>query len=199
MLPDYTRVTDVLRPFSGLDFVKPEVLNAACLRGTHVHEATDAIIYESGKIVRTNLGTIIKKQKDNFVVKEECEKYIESLCFWLQGKLFIKKPERFYCDQYMITGECDALYEDDNGLTLVDFKTPVKESKTWGLQGSAYSYLAKKNGYPINRIEFVKLCKEGKEPKVFVYEEDFGTFLSCLEVYNYFYKNKKNIIQDEDL
>ena len=170
----YVRVTTVLSPFSGMDKVNPEVLLNACIRGTKVHLICDAIVEGMG-----------------YPEDREISGYIESFNKWCIGKQFVQKPERFYCNEYMITGELDLLYKNETGLTLVDLKTSRVESKTWILQGSAYSYMAKKENLNITKIEFVKLDKDGKEPKVFTYEEDFKLFLNCLETYNYFFKNKK--------
>lgn len=170
---EYTRVTEVLFPFANLAHIDPQILQNAATRGKIVHDCCDAITQEIGYIVSD----------------EKINKYIESFKLWLP-KQFIDKPARFFCKDLMITGECDAIYEEDGGLVLVDYKTSAKESKTWQLQGSAYAYLARKIGYNIKRIEFVKFCKNGKIPTVFVYEERFDLFLKCLELYRHFFKDK---------
>ena len=175
----YIRITDVLSKFSGLDKIDPEVLRNAADRGTRVHQYCDAII--------EGLGL--------FSIEDDCKGYIDSFNQWNVGKNYLTKPPRFYDDEFMITGECDAIYKQDGKLILVDFKTPVAESKTWPLQGSAYAYMAKKLGYNIEYIEFVKLSKVGKPPKVYTYTENFDLFLSCLDVYRYFYK----LPTDQDL
>lgn len=178
---DYIRVTDVLFPFSGLKNIPTQILQNAAERGTKVHEICDAII--------NNIGFCD--------IEERFKGYIESFNRFFINKDFIQKPERFFCENYKITGECDAIYKDKDGLVLVDIKTSASEGKTWNLQGSAYSSLAKAEGYDIKRIEFVKLCKAGKEPKVFLYEENFDTFLKCLEIYKLFFKDQseENILE----
>ncbi len=172
-ISDYIRVTEVLYPFSGLDKINPDVLRNAANRGTRVHEICDAIIEEVG------VGYF----------EPELDGYIESFNKWLP-KEFIKKPDRFFCDELMLTGECDGIYKEGDDLVLFDLKTPMNESKSWMLQGSAYAYLCRKSGINIKRIEFVKLSKYGHDPKVFTYEENFELYLSCLQTYKYFYKNK---------
>lgn len=171
----YVRVTDVLFHFSGMKNISPQILKNAAERGTKVHEICDSIISDMGY----------------FNVEDRLRGYVNSFEQFFNNKSFIEKPDRFFCDRYKITGECDGIYEDKGSLVLVDFKTSATENKTWRLQGSAYSYLAKLEGYDIDRIEFVKLCKEGKKPKVFVYQEDFETFVKCLDVYNLFFKNNQ--------
>lgn len=178
-IKDYTRVTDVFYPLSGIANVPKHILDEAARKGTLVHEICDAIIEGIG----------------HGEIEPVIQGYVESFSKWYRGN-FIAKPQRFFCDDFMITGEIDGIYESPAGLVLVDFKTSSKESKTWKLQGSAYAYLARKAGFNINQIEFLKLDKEGGEPKSFVYEEDFSLFLKCLDVYKYFFKGpvKENIL-----
>ena len=75
----------------------------------------------------------------------------------------------------------------------MDFKTPAKSSKTWGLQAAAYWYLANKSGYEIHEIEFVQLSKNGKHPIIHRYiqniESYWEMYLKCLSVYKYFFRN----------
>lgn len=174
---DYDRVSQVLYPFSGLTKIDPSILKNAADRGTRVHELCDSLM--------SNFGI--------FEMEPDLSGYIESFKKYFNDKNFIDKPPRFYCDEHKITGECDALYKTEDGLVLVDLKTPVRESKTWRLQGSAYSYLAKKAGYSVSRIEFVRLCKKGKEPEIFIYEENFPKFLQYLQVYRECFKNQNEI------
>ena len=176
---EYDRVTAVLSPFSGFSRINPQVLQNAQERGTKVHEYVDALLADL----------------DLFDINERFAGYLESAQEYISGKSFIDKPSRFFDEENMITGECDAIYKNKSGFTLVDFKTSANEGKTWYLQASAYSWMAKKAGINITKIEFVKLNKEGKSPKIYEYEEKFSDFLKCLEVYRMFFKNLK----EEDL
>jgi hypothetical protein len=169
----YMRVSEVLHHFAGLHFIPSEILQRASQRGVLVHENCDAMIM--------GLGTTF--------ASPEVVGYIISFGKWAEEKRFIEKPSRFFCDELMLTGECDGIYIENDGLVMIDIKTPRKESKTWRLQLSAYAYLARKAGYDIKRIEAVKLDKEGKAPKIYSYEEDFDMFKKCLDVYKYFFKN----------
>lgn len=170
----YTRVSDVLSPFSGLSNVPESVLNYAADRGTRAHIAIDSIIHGCG-----------------IFPEDDILGYIESFKPWFVGKTFIDTPDRFYLDSPMkLTGECDAIYQSDDGLVLVDFKTPAKESKTWRLQGSCYSYMAKKSGFDIKRIEFVRLRKDGKPAVVYNYEEDWASFELIYSIYDKYFRKK---------
>lgn len=170
--PQYTRVTDALFFISGLSAVNPDVLKKAADRGTRAHLAIDAIIKGIGVLPDSTI-----------------DGYIHSFNSWYTNKKFIDMPKRAYCDDILITGLFDGIYEDNQELVLVDFKTPMKESRTWRLQLSAYAYLARKNGFNIKRIEAVKLDRYGSVPRVFVYEEDFPMYLNCLQVYRQFFKD----------
>lgn len=171
---EYDRITSVLYPFSGLSKINPEILKNAANRGTIVHKCCDAIM-------------------DGMGIDENHEHigYINSFNQWAEGKEFLDKPGRLFCDKYKISGEIDGLYKNESGVTLFDIKTPVRESNTWSLQGSAYNYLLENSGIEINKIEFIKLDKTGKKPKSFFYEYDFGMFLKCLDIFRRFFKGKK--------
>lgn len=88
----------------------------------------------------------------------------------------------------MITGQVDMIIETENGAVILDLKTSSKPSKTWPLQGSAYAYMAKKEGYDIKGIHFLHLSKQGLDPHLYVYDDHFDLFSKCLDVYKHFFK-----------
>jgi len=155
--------------------IDPFILKNASDRGIRVHCICDCIILQlpTDQIDSSHQG------------------YVESFKKWKEGKKFLIKPERFYDDELQITGEIDGIYEKDGEVTLFDLKTSASEGKTWNLQGSAYAYLARKSGFKIDRVEFIKLCKKGTAAKVYIYDEDMNSFLMCLSVYRKFFKNSK--------
>lgn len=170
-LEDYIRVTDVLYPFSGLDKIDPLIVENAGKRGGKVHQICEGIISGLGEI-----GT-----------DEETWGYVESFKkWWEKGIEVIEMEKRFWDDDLRLTGQVDLIIKTDDGLAIVDLKTSSKPSKTWPLQGGAYSYLANKDGYDIKKIFFLHLNKHGKEPKIFEYFDD-GFFLSVFKVFKYFF------------
>jgi hypothetical protein len=179
----YIRVSEVLHHFAGLHSIPLDILRRASERGTLVHENCDAMIM--------GLGTTF--------ASPQIVGYIVSFGQWAKNKKFIEKPQRFFCDELMLTGECDGIYIENDSLILIDIKTPRKESKTWRLQLSAYAYLARKAGYDIKRIEAIKLSKEGKPPKIYPYEEDFNMFMKCFEIYKFFFKELHPDEEEEGL
>ena len=169
---NYTRVTHVLYPFSGMDKINPEILAHAGDRGTRVHKTCESIMQGFGE-----MG-----------VDTETAPYVESFKQWWSSFPSMKAIEkRFWDDDLELTGQCDMIMEMEDGLAIVDIKTSYKPSKTWSIQGNAYAYLAKKAGYDIKKIYFLHLSKMGKEAKIYEYPIDETLFLAVYRVWKYFY------------
>lgn len=170
---DYTRVTTILYPFSGLDRIDEEIVRSAGIRGTKVHKICELIIQGFGEID----------------VDEETFGYIESFKkWWSLGHEIESVEQRFWDDELQITGQLDLIIKTSCGLSVVDFKTSYKHSKTWEIQGCAYAYLAKKCGYDIQNIQFIHLNKTGKQPKIFQYTVNDNLFFSVYTTWKHFYK-----------
>lgn len=169
----YTRVSKILQPFSGLDHINPEIVQNAANRGTAVHKVCEGIVSGLGE----------------YGVYDEINGYVESFKkWWSQGHEVICVEKRFFDDELMITGQCDLITSTCSGLTIIDFKTSYKPSKTWPIQGAAYAYLAKKNGYDIKNVMFLHLKKNGYYPKEHSYKIDDDLFLSTYKVFKHFYE-----------
>jgi|SRR6185312_8043373 len=180
----YDRVTSVLSFASGVDKIPPDILARACSRGSDVHNAIEGIL--------NGLGDFSEPEHKG---------YIDSFKLWALDKKLLPAPPRFYCDELMITGEIDR-YLLTNPIygRIFDFKTSLKESKMWELQGSAYQYLASKcMDIEIEGCTFVKLNKYGKYPEIYEYEYNFPLFKAYLDVYRHSFKNGKEEINWEDL
>ncbi len=169
---NYTRVTNILYPFSGLQNIDPDILAHAAKRGTRVHKICEGIASGIGEIGGD----------------EETWGYVESFKkWWERGIEVISIEKRFWDDELSLTGQVDLIINTPDGLAVVDLKTSSRPSKTWEAQGSAYAYLAKKSGYDIKKIFFLHLNKHGKEPKLIEYPVDDSFFLAVLRVYNHFF------------
>lgn len=182
----YLRVTECLKPFSGIEFVPAKYLEPAGLRGSLVHYHIE------------NLLSGFETPVDN----EEIEPYLNSFArFWqdslhtfVDSKITLEK--RLYCDENKFTGQFDCLIESEDKTYIFDWKTSSKiQSVVWLNQGAAYKYLAEVNGYKnVQDPIFVKLDKFGKEPTLFNccdYEENLGIFFSCMEIYRHFSMEKR--------
>ena len=196
----FDRVSAVLAPFSGLHKIDPNVLALAAARGSCVHKLIDAHIGGFGlhtidSLVSNYCEDLFPGEGIEELIEKEKEKVrlmFQSFEKWAEGKQFIPKPDRFFCDKLMITGELDQIWKDVHDRhVLIDFKTSYNESKTWLLQGSAYCYLAELNGYTIDYIEFVQLSKTGGVPRCYHYQKEFPMFKAHLDVYRYSYKDGK--------
>ena len=147
---NYTRVTTILYPFSGLDKIDPDILAYAANRGTKVHKICEAIIEGYGEID----------------VDDETRPYVESFKqWWNKGHEVVMVEQRFWCDELKITGQVDLIIKTEEGLVIVDLKTSSKHSKTWQAQGCAYAYLAHAAGYDIKGIQFIHLTSMEKSLK----------------------------------
>ena len=173
---EYTRVTEILSTYSKLDMIPPDVLERACQRGTDVHDICEAHL--------TNLGVP--------PYDPELEGYIDSFRQWhaKNSQATFSFPERFYDDEMEISGECDCIMHIGNKSILIDFKTSANEGKTWALQGAAYAHIS---NMAIDEIHFIKLQKDGSDPKVCVYDYHpyIGLFKYAVALHKYFNPPKR--------
>ncbi len=183
---DYTRVTDVLKPFSGLLNVPEEILKRAAERGTLAHQWIDADIKKLG------LHDVLSAEQG----------YITSYTNWKQDKELIT-TSRLYDKELQITGLPDAFYKMEGGAyCLIDFKTSApkkgkvleKYKKIWGMQLCAYANMARTSGIEVNAIQIINLPKSGDEAIVYDLTEGALTywilFQSCLKCYREFFEGK---------
>lgn len=164
----YTRVSEIIGWYKSLLLgqIDQEVLNKKRDIGSEVHEAIDG--YYTGAFVP--LG-------------ERSQPYFESFKKWAQASSYKIhcQEERFYCDELLITGAVDMIADDDGKAVLIDFKTSLTaDKKGWVIQGAFYDYLSPMK---IDRIEFIKLDKEGKIPKVITYQPSPELWEQALQSY----------------
>lgn len=172
---NYTRVTSVLYPFSGLDKLDSDVVARAAERGTKVHKICEGIISGLGE-----LG-----------VDDQTRPYVESFKkWWAQGHEVVMMEQRFWDDELQVTGQVDLIIKTPDGLAIVDLKTSSQPSKTWRAQGSAYAYLARKAKHDIQNVYFLHLSKYGKEPKIYEYPVDDSFFLDVYRVWLHFFQKE---------
>lgn len=171
-------VTTILAPWSDFSGIRPEVLQAAAERGSKVHRACAAIAS----------GLWAPQMPD------EVSGYIESFKSWFHTAVeeVISVEPSFSHPLYGYMGHPDMLarLKGDTGLTLVDYKTPLAQAKSWRLQLAAYAELAEANGQNIQRVIALRLRKTGTLPVVDEYTgtlaSNLATFLACLQAWRYF-------------
>jgi hypothetical protein len=182
----YTRVTEILSPFTGYGAIDPVVLANAADRGTKVHTIIEQILE----------GTYYDE------IPEAYKGYIDSFqLYWDINKFeLVLMEQRLYDDELMITGQCDVIVIDkESGMTyLLDWKTSYSVNKTWDLQGAAYEYMAAQSGHKVDKVLFIKLDKKGKAPKVIETKGTFEEFKAVKRIYEKFFKTKQLPLLFED-
>jgi len=173
----YVSVTQCMTPFMDWKKIRPEVLQSACERGSRVHAAVaDEINGEFPMLPRDEMG------------------YLDAARKFLENVDDIKLVEkRLVSDVHQFTGQVDLVckIKGDEAETVVDWKTSISMSKSWGLQISAYGSLVRTNAYPLppgTRYMAVQLRKNG----TYIVREytnpahDFAIFLNVLSAFRYF-------------
>lgn len=174
----YTRVTDILYPLTGLSTIPKHVLLLAAERGERVHRAIEGY-YE---------GICFPEDPD-------IKGYLQSFTKWWDQFIDrydyvapFNQEERLYCDDLKVTGKYDLILGiGNNERILVDFKTSLKYSPTWELQGSAYMHMANEAGYNVTKCLFVKLDRAGEAAIFYEIKYDFETFKDCVKIYQRFF------------
>lgn len=170
-------VTQVLSPFADFSRVPMATLYLACERGSQIHAIIASILK----------GLWVAE------IPKNCQPYIDSFNLWRQVVEDVVMVEETLVDKnrkYKGTPDAILRIKGDEGFTLVDWKSPVTESKSWRLQISAYRALAMQNDYLIHRTGALQLSPKGKVAKFQEYSgtniHDFNLFLNALAVYQYF-------------
>lgn len=177
----YDRVTEILSPYKRFDGVDPKVLSNACERGSIVHNFCE--LYARNLLIETP--------------REDVKLYFESFRKWfdLYVDEVVECEMRINDPDLKISGKFDLLckMKFDDGLVIVDYKTPLNFDKTWELQMAAYDYLIRQNTkYTPNRCLCLKLDDDGNMPIAREYKHLYeltGLFLKQVDVYRFF--NKK--------
>lgn len=176
----YIRVSEILAQWDRFGGIDPDILCKKAALGTAVH---DAINGDSANIF--------------LPLKDDEKGYFESFQKWkkLVGAEIVETEVRLYCDKLKITGCIDALVKlpGVEQLVIVDYKTSANESdKIWPMQGAFYHYLASQNGKkPAPNLLFIKLNKDGMQPKVYTYFYSTPLMNVCMAAYTTFMYLKK--------
>lgn len=177
-LDNFTRVTEVIGAFSGIDRIPKHILEKAADRGTRVHLAIEAIL--------DGLSCS--------VFDEDVRPYVESWRYYERDVLAdianYTMERRLFCTDHRITGQPDLITFDGKTNRIVDWKATSKTYPHWELQAAAYKYLAQKSlNATIHEVQFVRLDACGKEPEVVVFKDldrAEELFFKALDVYRYF-------------
>lgn len=173
-------VTTVLGCFVDFSMVRPEVMEKATLRGKKVHGAVAAHLL--GLWVPTLSG--------------EVQPYFDSFRRWadimIDQVLFVEKE--IVCDCYGYIGHVDAglILRRETNSTIIDWKSPITEAKTWKGQNAAYWHLVDHHTeFPkVTRCGSVMLSPKGRTAKMKEHTDSqaqyFNGFLGALQAYKFF-------------
>lgn len=163
-------VTQILAPFSDFSRVRPAVLEAAAERGTAVHRLCAGVA-----------------QRLFIQIPPELAGYVASFKAWwpVVGELIACETE-YRDDRLGYFGHPDLVVriKGDEGLTVVDLKTPAVVGKTWACQLAAYAHLV-----GASRILSLRLKADGSRPVVNEFTDKgrhFAAFCAALSAWRYF-------------
>jgi hypothetical protein len=183
-------VTTALEPFTNFDAIPENVLEAAKERGTGVH----------GLIERTLKGLVVGS------IPSEWAGYYRSAMGWIETWVeeVIDVEEEYNGFWSNVTSEGRVSFsipfvghpdlvcklKGDDGITVIDWKTPLAYSKTWAPQMAAYRVLT-----DASRAFPVRLDRDGgpakSDEKRMNFEADWQFFQSALYCHNYLNGRKK--------
>ncbi len=179
-IPDgYARVTEVLAPFCNFDHIDPKTLANAADRGTRVHDYCELHA----------LGLFLPE------LDADCKNYVEAFKEWFDLMVtdVLETETRLNSPTYRVSGKFDMLVKlkGDEGLTIVDLKTPASPALSWQLQTAAYRLLLKEcKGIPADRRISLMLPKHpGGLVKVCEYtdhEKDEALYIKAIELFRFF-------------
>ena len=178
-------VTQALGRYVDLQHIPPARLQMATARGTKIHDY------------------IFMDLKDFWVppalITPEIEGYWAS--YWIFKRNMIEQTilleKELVCDCFGYVGHLDwcGILRGETGLTLLDWKSPITEGKTWRSQVAAYWHLVEKHSdppleLPIKRCGALMLSPTGASPSFREYTEFhadyFNDFLLALGAYRAF-------------
>ena len=178
-------VTQVLGRYVDLQHIPPGRLQLACARGSKIHDY------------------IFMDLKDLWVpaalITPEIEGYWRSYLIFKRQMIetTVLLEEKLHCWHYGYSGIADwcGTLRGETGLTLLDWKSPVTEGKTWRSQVAAYWHLVECHAHPalnlpITRGGSLMLSPTGATPSFREYTEFhpdyFNDFLLALGAYRAF-------------
>lgn len=181
MLP---RVTEILKPFTGIEFVPKDILASSAARGTKVH-AICAGIAKGAWVPHSSID-------------EELLGYVKSFERWAdaQVKNFQIIETRYEHEDLGFTGQVDFVVTGfDEHLYLVDIKTSAKPRKTYPLQLAAYRELLSWHDIYVQGAMLVYLNAAGDFPEIQLLDhlnEELCVFRGALTCFKYFHQEKKS-------
>lgn len=169
-------VTQVLQPYSGLEFVDREVLARAAEFGTHVHEACHLL----------NLGRLDADNLDEALVP-----YVQAWAQFLEdtGAVVVLSEHRVASEAYNFAGTIDTIVHWGKSSRLVDIKSTSGVPRTVGPQTAAYRQALKEStGDSVRDRYCVQLKPDGRYALHKLTDpNDWNIFQSALNLHRWYY------------
>lgn len=171
------RVTEILGPFADFSKVPPEVLEAACERGTAVHKACESYalgLYCPTPPHLTGYFDSFRRWFDSFVVEV------------LAVEAELTNPAWGYIGHADIIARLKGV-RPSPVVGVIDYKTPFSESRSWHCQTQAYVEAAR-NKYGAEIGGALRLRKDGSLPIMTWVEnptQAFNAFVGILSGWNF--------------
>lgn len=164
----YISVTTALSPFNDFSNVPADRLTFAAERGTYLHKCFAGY-------ARTGVYP--------FFMPEDFQPYFDSFKRWFDEyvKTVVMVEKHLKDDLLGLDGHVDIVAVLKHGkTTVIDYKTPQVESKTWSAQIAAYCHLA-----DVDAGMALILNKDGKEAKGITYniKHHWPIFLNAFIAY----------------
>ena len=173
----YARVTEIIAS-DEYDHIDSGVLERAQIRGTQIHNAIADELWGSLALYDPAYTG-----------------YMQSWRRWHERSnidSIVLTESRLYDDELMITGQIDLLAQCGDKVILYDWKTSVNPSQAWEYQATMYIYLLRVNGFSvIDTAYFLRLKKDGTDPKLSIYPYNSSTMDICRDMVRRFWDEEK--------
>lgn len=183
MKTDIPRVTEILKVYTGYNYVPKDILEKAAAKGTSVHALCAGI---AG-------GSWIP----DAMIQDELRGYVVSFNKWAEAQVkeFRIIEKRYYDEALGYSGQVDfVVIGTDGDLYLVDLKTGSTPQKTHPIQMAAYQNLLAGDNIIIKGALLVYLSRTGDFPEIIMLEdlqEQREVFFAALTCWKYFNKKKE--------
>lgn len=175
-------VTQILSPYTSLEFVNPELLRRAAEFGNHVHEACHLF----------NLDALDRDSLD-----PELAPYVDAWALFLDttGAVVLLSEHRIASEQYAYAGTLDTVVWWGKSKRLIDIKSTAGVPKTVGPQTAGYANAYREQtGETLRDRYCVQLRHDGTYRSHKLSDPaDWSIFQSALILNRWYYNGAKHV------
>lgn len=173
-------VTQILEPYTGLEFIDKELLRRAAEFGTHVHDACH--LFNMDELDRDSLDPVLMPYVNAW------ERFLDE-----SGAVVVLSEHRVASRKYGYAGTLDAIVHWGKSLRLIDLKTGTAVPKTVGPQTFAYSQAhSETSGERVYLRHCIHLKGDGTYSNHKLPDpRDWSIFQSALVLHNWYHHERK--------